>query len=206
MIIPLFPLQSVLFPGGRLPLRIFETRYMDMIKACLKDESPFGICLLASGNEVARPGQAAAKPHGTGTLAYISEWDMPQLGILNITALGGQRFRLLRHWTEPSGLTCGEAVLLDEPRAVRAVPDQYERMMPLLHAVIRELGDAPNAPATPHRFDDAHWVGLRFAEILPIPAAAKQTLLEVDDDIDRLEIIFRFLASKSLLPEGNDIP
>lgn len=199
MIVPLFPLQTVLFPGGRLPLRVFETRYMDMIKDCLKDDSPFGISLLAAGAEVAKPGAPSAKPHATGTLATVAEWDMAQLGILDIVALGGQRYRLLRHWAEPSGLLRGE-IVLDES-VPQPVPDAYLRLLPLLRAILDELGDANNAPARPHRLDDAHWVGMRFAEILPIPALAKQTLLEVDDDIDRLEIIHRFLASKSLLPD-----
>ncbi|MBK6908613.1 MAG: LON peptidase substrate-binding domain-containing protein [Rhodocyclaceae bacterium] len=200
MIIPLFPLGAVLFPGGRLPLRIFEARYMDMATACLKDNSPFGICLIASGAEVSKSGSAPAKPHATGTLAQVGEWDMPQLGILNIIAHGTQRFRLLRQWVEPSGLMRGEIALPDDP-ATQALPGAYQRLIPLLRAILVEMGDADNAPAQPHRFDDAQWVGMRFAEILPIPAAAKQTLLEVDDSVDRLEIIYRFLASKSLLPD-----
>jgi Lon protease-like protein len=104
MIIPLFPLHSVLFPGGRLPLRIFEQRYMDMAKVCLKESSSFGICLIAAGEEVARPGRKPAAPHAVGTLAHIADWDMQQLGVLDIVAQGGDRFRLLRHWVEPSGL------------------------------------------------------------------------------------------------------
>ncbi len=200
MIIPLFPLNAVLFPGGRLPLRVFEARYMDMVTACLKDNSPFGIALIATGGEASKRGHAPAKPHATGTLAHVGEWDMPQLGILNIIAQGTQRFRLLHQWVEASGLIRAEIALPDDPGPL-ALPDAYQRLIPLLRAILDELGDADNAPAQPHRFDDAQWVGMRFAEILPIPATAKQTLLEVDDSIDRLEIIYRFLASKSLLPE-----
>lgn len=196
MQIPLFPLGSVLFPGGRLPLRIFETRYMDMAKRCLRDASPFGICLIADGQETGAP----AKPHATGTLAHISDWDMEQLGILNVVATGTQRFRITASSAAPSGLLSGEVVLLDEP-AVVPIPGQFARLIPLLRAILGELGDAANAPATPHRFYDAGWVGLRYAELLPIPASARQMLLEVDDSVDRLEIVFRFLASKSLLPD-----
>lgn len=195
MIIPLFPLQAVLFPGGRLPLRVFEPRYMDMATACIREQSPFGICLIAAGAEVAAP----ATPHATGTLARITDWDMEQLGILQITALGEQRFRLLRHWPEASGLLRGEIRLL-EPAAPTPVPDDFARLIPLLHTILDEFGDSPHAPAAPYRFDDADWISLRFAEMLPIPANARQMLLEVDNAIDRLEIVYRFLVSKALLP------
>ena len=197
MIIPLFPLQSVLFPGGRLPLRIFEQRYMDMAKVCLKDSTPFGICLIASGAEVATPGAPTAKPHTTGTLAHLADWDMPQLGVLNVTAQGSQRFRILRHWNEPSQLLSAEVELIADEEAL-PLPDAYARLLPLLRVIVADLG--PLAPTVPHRFFDAGWVGMRYAEVLPIPPAAKQKLLEVEDSIDRLEIIYRFLDGKGLLP------
>lgn len=201
MIIPLFPLQTVLFPGGRLPLRIFEQRYMDMAKVCLKESSSFGICLIVRGEEVARAGMAPAQPHAVGTLAHIADWDMQQLGVLEIVAQGGERFRLLRHWTEGSGLLQGEVELIATPE-VLPVPGPYARLVPLLRAIVGELeACAPNAPAKPHRFFDAGWLGMRYAEVLPIPVAAKQKLLEIEDSIDRLEIIYRFLESKGLLPD-----
>jgi len=202
MIIPLFPLQSVLFPGGRLPLRIFEQRYMEMAKVALKESAPFGICLIASGEEVARAGRKPAQPHAVGTLAHIADWDMQQLGVLNIIAQGGERFRLLRHWAEDSGLLRGEVELIAEP-AVLPVPGDYARLVPLLRAIVGEMGpSAPNAPAAPHRFFDAGWLGMRYAEVLPIPVAARQKLLELDDSIDRLEIIYRYLEGKGLLPDA----
>jgi Lon protease-like protein len=202
MIIPLFPLRSVLFPGGRLPLRIFEQRYMEMAKVCLKESTSFGLCLIARGEEVARAGQKPAEPHAVGTLAHIADWDMPQLGVLNIIAQGGDRFRLLRHWVEDSGLLRGEIELIAVP-AVLPIPGAYARLVPLLRAIVDEMATAaPNAPATPHRFFDAGWLGMRYAEVLPIPLVAKQKLLEVEDSIDRLEIIYRFLESKGLLPDS----
>jgi Lon protease-like protein len=198
MIVPLFPLGSVLFPGGRLPLRIFEQRYMEMAKACFKESGSFGICLIAAGEEVARPGEKPAEPHAIGTLAHIADWDMQQLGVLDIVAQG---FRLRRHWVEPSGLLRGEVDLIESP-PVLPVPGSYARLVPLLRAIIDDLGaTAPGAPATPHRFFDAGWLGMRYAELLPIPLVARQKLLEIDDSIDRLEIIYRFLDSKGLLPE-----
>lgn len=201
MIVPLFPLGSVLFPGGRLPLRIFEQRYMEMAKACFKESGSFGICLIAAGEEVARPGEKPAEPHAIGTLAHIADWDMQQLGVLDIVAQGGERFRLRRHWVEPSGLLRGEVDLIESP-PVLPVPGSYARLVPLLRAIIDDLGaTAASAPATPHRFFDAGWLGMRYAELLPIPLVARQKLLEIDDSIDRLEIIYRFLDSKGLLPE-----
>ncbi|MCX7165141.1 MAG: LON peptidase substrate-binding domain-containing protein [Rhodocyclales bacterium] len=202
MIIPLFPLQSVLFPGGRLPLRIFEQRYMDMAKTCFKESGSFGVCLIARGEEVARAGQKPAEPHAVGTLAHIADWDMQQLGVLNIIAQGGERFRLLRHWSEDSGLLKGEIELIVAP-AVLPVPGPYARLVPLLRAIVGEMeAGAPHAPAMPHRFFDAGWLGMRYAEVLPIPIVARQKLLEVEDSIDRLEIIYRFLESKGLLPDA----
>jgi Lon protease-like protein len=201
MIISLFPLQSVLFPGGRLPMRIFEQRYMDMAKVCLKESVSFGICLISHGEEITRRGQKAAEPHAIGTLAHIADWDMQQLGVLNIIAQGGDRFRILRHWSEDSGLLKGEIELIAEP-TVLPVPGAYARLVPLLRAIVDEMpAGASNAPATPHRFFDASWLGMRYAEVLPIPVVAKQKLLEVEDSIDRLEIIYRFLESKGLLPD-----
>jgi Lon protease-like protein len=202
VIVPLFPLHSVLFPGGRLPLRIFEQRYMDMIKVCLKESSSFGICLIANGEEVARPGQAAALPEPVGTLAQITDWDMPQLGVLNIVAQGSDRYRVQKHWVEPSGLLRAAVELIAAP-AILPIPGAYARLVPLLRAIIGDLAaDAPNAPAKPHCFFDAGWLGMRYAEVLPIPLVAKQKLLEIEDSLDRLEIIYRFLESKGLLPEA----
>jgi len=202
MIIPLFPLQSVLFPGGRLPLRIFEQRYMDMAKVCLKESASFGICLIARGEEVARAGHKPAEPHAVGTLAHIADWDMPQLGVLNIVAEGGERFRLRRHWVEDSGLIQGEVELI-ESAAASPVPVAYARLVPLLRAIVEDMAEgAPTAPALPHRFFDADWLGMRYAEVLPIPMAARQKLLELEDSIDRLEIIYRFLEGKGLLPDA----
>jgi Lon protease-like protein len=204
VIIPLFPLHSVLFPGGRLPMRIFEQRYMDMAKVCLKESSSFGICLIASGEEVARPGRKPATPEAVGTLAHIADWDMPQLGVLNIVAQGGDRF--------PPAAPLGRAL---RPAARRGRTDRRARRAADSRRLCapgaaaarhrrRPGGGAPNAPAKPHRFFDAGWLGMRYAEVLPIPLAAKQKLLEIEDSIDRLEIIYRFLEGKGLLPEADE--
>ena len=191
LVIPLFPLQTVLFPGGALPLKIFEQRYMDMAKACLKVEAPFGVCLIAQGAEVGAP----AQPHAVGTLARIATWDMEQLGVLQLVVHGGERFRLLRHWAEPSGLVHGEIELLPELPAQRVPPDSAG-LVNLLRAIVADLGEA--GPPPPHRFDDSAWVGHRYCEVLPIPTSARQMLLALDDPAALLAIVKKYLVQKKL--------
>lgn len=190
--IPLFPLNAVLFPGGVLPLKIFETRYMDMAKDCLKKSSPFGICLIADGREVGAP----ATPEAVGTLARIEEWDMPQLGVLHVTVRGGERFRVLEHHAQADGLLIGRVTLLPEA-ASQSVPRSMASVQALLRAIALDLGQA-RLPE-PHRFNDAAWVGHRFSEVLSIPLIARQKLLELDDPISRLEIIHQYLRQHKLV-------
>ena len=138
----LFPLGAVLFPGGRLPLRIFEARYMDMAKACLRDGVPFGVCLIREGTEVGAP----ATPFEVGTLARISEWDMQQLGLLQIVATGGARFRILERRTQPDGLQRARVELLaEEPDGDQAW--QLADQIPLPLALRQALLELPDAPA-----------------------------------------------------------
>lgn len=123
--IPLFPLNTVLFPGGLQPLKIFEQRYLDMAAACMKDNSPFGICLIDKGGEVGR----AAVPHGVGTLATITNWEMEQLGILMITAQGGRRFRIIETQVGDGHLLEGTVELLAEAGPT-PLPQERERLLP----------------------------------------------------------------------------
>jgi hypothetical protein len=192
--IPLFPLQTVLFPGGALALKIFEQRYMDMAKACIAEDAPFGVCLIAQGSEVGAP----AEPHPVGTLARIARWDMEQLGVLQVVVHGGERFRIQRHWAEPSGLLRAEVELLAEPPP-HLLPDEADVLVPLLRAVVADLGAA--GPPEPHRYDDAGWVANRYCEVLPIPNQARQMLLELGDPLSALTIIRQYLAQKKLLPD-----
>lgn len=177
---PLFPLQTVLFPGGRLPLRIFEQRYMDMAKACLRDGSAFGVCLIRDGSEVGEP----ALPEDVGCTARIAEWDMPNLGVLQIVARGVQRFRILERRVQADGLALASDARLD-------AEDICAR-------VLKKILEA--APAgliePPPRYDSCAWVGARLAEILPLSTAARQRMLEMDDAPARIEILRRLIGSR----------
>ena len=186
--IPLFPLQTVLFPGGRLPLRIFEQRYMEMAKACLRDGAPFGVCLIREGREVGQP----ALPEAVGCVARIVEWDMPQLGLLQVVARGERRCRIRERRVQADGLALAGAELLDEESDA-----PLDAQADLCARVLRRMVDA--APAglveLPPRYDSSAWVSARLAELLPLSLASKQRLLEMDDARDRLEILRRLISS-----------
>lgn len=189
--LPLFPLNTVLFPDGLLPLRVFEARYMDMVSRCMREGSTFGVCLIAAGAEVGE----AALPHPVGTEARIEQWDMGEPGVLSIVVRGARRFRIVDHEVERDGLLNGDVVWLAEP-ASQPVPPAQAGILPLLRALAAEAGDRM---ALPHRFDDAAWVGARYAEMLPIPTIARQRLLELDDVVSRLEIMQQYLRQHGLL-------
>ena len=165
----LFPLGTVLFPGGLLPLKIFEQRYLEMTKACLRDNLPFGVCLIREGREVGM----AAVPEPVGCLATIEQWDMPHTGMFHLLARGGERFRILGTRVATNGLLSGDVEMLPPVKA--CAPDAD--CVGLLQRVIEQVG-AENFPQ-PICLDDAAWVAYRVAEMLPIPMAEKQLLLEL---------------------------
>jgi Lon protease-like protein len=189
--VPIFPLGTVLFPGMRLPLRIFEPRYMDMAKACLKLGTAFGVCLIREGQEVGAP----AVPEEVGCLARIDEWDMEQLGILKVRVEGLERFRLQSTQVTQGGLILGDIERIGAEAALPA-PELAE-CASFVGKVIDAVGPA-RFPA-PHRFDDASWVGFRLAEILPLRNAVKQKLLELTDPGARLSVLHRFLREQRLI-------
>ncbi len=189
--IPLFPLNTVLFPGGVQPLKVFEQRYLDMTAACMKANQPFGICLIEQGKEV---GQAAT-PHAIGTLAHIGDWEMEQLGILMMAVSGGQRFRILETRLLENQQLEASVELLIETQV--SLPESRQRLLPLLRRVLSDIGT--QRMPEPHRYDDAAWVGYRLTEILPVQALAKQKLLELEDPLIRLEILEKFLDQRKLL-------
>jgi Lon protease-like protein len=193
--IPLFPLHGVLFPDGLLALRVFEARYMDMTRECMKQKLPFGVCLIREGREVGAP----ATPEEIGCLARITEWDMQQLGMLHLRTRGEQRFRILNSSANSQGLLSAEVELIPADEDME-IPRQFSACAQLLQMVVVDRAD--EVFAEPHRFDSATWVGNRLAEILPVPLLAKQKLLELTDSLARLEVIQKFLAQRGLAGQG----
>jgi uncharacterized protein len=179
MTLPLFPLGTVLFPGGVLPLRIFETRYIDMVRRCLRTDSGFGICAIREGREVG----AAAEVYPVGTRAVIADWEGRPDGLLGITVRGEERFRILRSWVQPDQLLMAEVEPLPEPDAV-AMPEEFLDLAALLDNLLTELGQ-PYA-GLPRDSGNATWVGARLAELLPVSLEAKQQMLESEDPLSRL--------------------
>lgn len=175
----LFPLQTVLFPGGVLPLRLFEQRYLEMAKTCLREDLPFGICRIREGHEVGTP----ATPESVGCLARIARWDMAQLGVLNVLARGERRFRVLERRVEPGGLARASVELLAEEQDAE-VPDDLQGCVKFLRAIVEQADAVPLEQ--PVRYESCVWVSARLAERLPLPLALKQALLETDDGAQRL--------------------
>lgn len=194
--LPLFPLRTVLFPGGVLPIKVFEQRYIDMTKACLKEQQPFGVCLLTHGEEVAGREDRPVEFANIGTLAHITGWDMPQLGILHVATEGGLRFRVDKHATGPGGLVTGEVLRLPvEPQ--HPLPETFAPLARLLELIASRVGPQ-NFPSKP-QYDNASWVGYRLAELLPLPLTVKQSMLEINDAHVRLQVLQKFLQQQGLL-------
>jgi len=184
--IPLFPLNTVLFPGGVLPLKIFEQRYLDMTRDCLRDGTSFGVCLINDGQEVGSP----AVPSEVGCIAGIVRWDMPQLGIFHLVARGAERFRILSTETTPGGLIRGQVSVLD-PEPAATVADRHAPCVEVLRQLVERFGEEHFPP--PHDYSDASWVSYRLAEILPIDRFEKQRMLAGNDAIGRLDRVLHRL-------------
>ena len=171
----------MLFPGGPLPLRIFEPRYIDMVSACMKSDSPFGVLLIRHGNEA-----GPATTFEVGTLAKITDFYQGSDGLLGITAIGMQRFRLLSSSRQPDGLNVGEIETIP-PETPMRLPDEYRALPSMLTRVLEDLGRLYEL--TEWQLDDAVWVGYRLLEILPIDLEQKQASLESSDTVGRLRLV-----------------
>jgi hypothetical protein len=201
--LPLFPLKTVLFPGGVLPLKVFETRYVDMVRECMKQNTPFGVVLIKTGQEVGAP----AEPEAAGCLAHITQWDMPTLGVMLLRTRGGERFRILE-----------TRVLADQRVEARVemiaadadvpISDAHVDCAKALKIVIDDIdakgqaeqGDAFISPfAQPIQLENAAWVANRWCEILPIPLKARQKLLELEDAESRLSIVHQYLQQHNII-------
>ena len=179
--IALFPLNIVLFPGGPLPLRIFETRYVDMVRRCMREGASFGVVLIREGAEV-----GPAETFDVGTLADIVDFHQLSDGLLGLSCIGRERFRIRSRSRQADGLNLADVDRLSpEPKV--PVPERHSRLAELLKNVLPQLGEVYEGIEM--RPEDAAWVGYRLAEILPIPLADKQSILELDDPIQRLDVL-----------------
>jgi Lon protease-like protein len=208
--LPLFPLGTVLFPGGLLPLRIFEVRYLDMIGKCHKTGAPFGVVALTHGTEVRRADTTGASGDGfaqeafeaVGTLAAITELSTPQPGLMVIRCSGMQRFRISSHDKLKHGLWVADVSTLANDMAV-PIPDDLRNTSTALSNLINTL-HARNVPSEqiplhpPYRMDDCGWVANRWCELLPMPLEVKQRLMSLDNPLVRLELVSDLLVRSGI--------
>jgi Lon protease-like protein len=198
--LPLFPLRSVLFPGGRLSLKVFEARYLDLVSRCLREQQPFGVVCLQQGTEVRQPGGATTRFEPVGVLAHLTDVDAMSPGLLKVRCDGGSRFmwESVQEGADGLWLARGVRPVSDDAHvlpgeqfagAVRALQRAYASLS------MRADTDLP----TQHHFDDAGWVANRWCELLPVPLPARQLLMALPDPLQRLTLVDEFLRSKQLV-------
>jgi len=197
--LPLFPLHTVLFPDGLLKLKVFEARYVDLVTACLRSGAPFGVVCLLEGSDVHGRGDSPVRFEPLGVLAHVQEMDAEQPGILAVRCLGSQRFASTSPQQRADGLWLAQAqVQPGDERLV--VPQEFERCALALHDAVVSLAERGHAPlALPHHFDDAGWVANRWCELLPVPIAAKQRLMALDDPVLRLRLVDDYLHRQGVV-------
>lgn len=187
-VLPLFPVSTALFPGGRLSLKIFEQRYLDLVKSCIADNTTFGLCAIREGGEVGEP----AVPHEVGTEVKIIEWDMPQTGIFHVVVEGLGRFVIRSQETSSNGL-----LMAAIDRMTIESPCKIPVDLRLCGEVLKHLlSDNQIEPEEVH-YEDAVWVGYRLSELLPFKLKVKQDLLEMNDSLARLRILDQFLRQNA---------
>lgn len=186
--IPLFPLNTVLFPGGFLPLRIFEPRYLDMVAQCMQQQSPFGVVLIGDGNEVGAPAETLS----VGTLAAIVDFDKSRDGMLMVACIGGDRFRILEARSEPSRLLRGRVEIIPDGED-RVMSPSHETLAGFLRAVVNQPGMSRRIAPPDINYASPLEVGYRLAELLPVGLEEQQQLLEMSDASARLDHIARLL-------------
>ena len=189
--IPIFPLRTILFPGSKLPLRIFEPRYLDMVSACMRSKREFGIVL---SRKVPQPGML--ETYATGTLATIIDWNQGNDGLLGITVLGTNKFELLSMIKQEDGLNIGEIKIIEREEDFKAPPN-FDNMISLLEAILDDIDLHDDREKF---FESASWVSFRYVEILPLKIEDKQKCLEINDPILRLnflEPLIKLIREKS---------
>jgi uncharacterized protein len=197
-IVPLFLLSNVLFPNGVLRLRVFEQRYIDMVRQCMRDKQPFGVCLITQGKEPNAPKDFVR----VGCLARIVDFDMEQLGVLEIRCNGEQRFEVQTFDVQKNGLVLAQAKLI-EPDATVAIPDELQTCASLAQELVKEIErkldeESNQVIAAPYEFESAAWVGNRLCEVLPISPAARQELMALRDPLSRLNLVEQYLRNKQI--------
>jgi hypothetical protein len=196
--LPLFPLQSVLFPGAQLNLRVFEARYLDLVSRCLREQQPFGAICLRQGSEV-RSADEAVLLETTGVLARLEEVDAEQAGVLHVRCLGTHRFEIDEPEQQADGLWTARAWLIDDDALVAPPETMVATVRALANAIgaLERKGGSPFLK--PYRFDDAGWVANRWCELLPISLAAKQKLMALEDPQMRLRLVDEYLRGKGVV-------
>ena len=197
--LPLFPLKAVLFPGGLLPLKVFEARYLDLVARCMRTREPFGVICIERGSEAGRSDKPLAL-EPVGVLAHIDDVDGEQAGILRLRCSGGQRFRLtgkLEQHDDGLWVSRAQTIDADEKRAPGASMLGSVKALSRAIAALREQALEPFAQ--PFHLDDAGWVANRWCELLPIPLAAKQKLMALEDPVIRLSLVDAFLRDKQVV-------
>lgn len=194
-LIPLFPLKSVLFPGGRLPLQIFEQRYIDLVSHCMKTDTGFGVCLIRQGEETIRPG-TRQQVERTGMYARIVDWDQLPNGLLGITVEGRHKFSVRDCWAREDKLLMATVQFSQEDylgQPVMPLTDQHDGLVSLL----RDLAAHPMVESLQLDIDfsDLRQLAWRLSELLPVPVHQKQQLLALDDTDERIREIENLVAS-----------
>ena len=202
--LPLFPLGSVLFPGGLLALRVFEVRYLDMVRKCQQAGAPFGVVSLTHGREVRQAGAPDEQFSDVGTLAVIEQIETPQPGLITLLCRGTQRFRITHRSLLPHGLWIADVEHMDQDLAV-PVPDDLQKasaaLAQVLHTLQQRDPDTPTAiMPTMAQLDDCGWVANRWCELLPVPLDLKQRLMELDNPLVRLELVGDVLERTGIAP------
>ena len=180
--LPLFPLHTVLVPGAALDLRIFERRYLDMIRDCGRNGSGFGVCLILDGNEAG----AAALPAAFGTEALVEDFDTTPEGLLSLRVRGRRRFHVLRTRVRDTGLVVADIEWREDDATSPRLRPEHALLAELLRRILLQIASDHAEPA-PLLFENATWVGWRLAELLPLPMPQRQELLQLDDPHARLQ-------------------
>lgn len=181
-VLALFPLHTVLVPGAALDLRIFERRYLDMVRDCGRQGDGFGVCLMLDGAEAGGP----ARPSAFGTEALIEDFGTTPDGLLSLRVRGRRRFHVTRTRVRDNGLLVGEVEWLSEPDPSPRLRPEHALLAELVRRILAQVG-GEHASAPPAQFEDAAWVGWRLAELLPLTLPRRQALLQLDDPHARLQ-------------------